>query len=98
MAPKPNRKIRPRQSIGLWMLVLLVFIAEMMLYAWSRVQCVRLGYGISAAIDQQKELQLLQKNFKIELARLKSPERIAQIARGRLNLRMPTPEQTIIIP
>lgn len=98
MAPKPNRKIRPRQSIGLWMLVLLVFIAEMMLYAWSRVQCVRLGYGISAAIDQQKELQLLQKNFKIELARLKSPERIARIARERLNLRMPTPEQTIIIP
>lgn len=98
MAAKPNRKTRPRQPIGVWIVLLAVFITEMLLYTWSRVQCLRLGYGISTAIDKQKELQLLQNNLKIELAHLKSPERITKIARERLGLRPPKPEQTVIIP
>jgi cell division protein FtsL len=40
----------------------------------------------------------MQDNLKIELARLKSPRRIARIARERLGLITPTPEQTILIP
>jgi len=98
MAAKPNRKTRPRQPIGVWIVLLAVFTTEMLLYTWSRVQCLRLGYGISTAIDKQKELQLLQNNLKIELAHLKSPERITKIARERLGLRPPKPEQTVIIP
>lgn len=95
---KPNKKIRPQQSIGVWIVLLVVFITGMLLYAWSRVQCMRLGYGISVAIEKQRELQLLQNNLKIELAHLKSPGRITKIARERLGLRPPKPEQTIIIP
>lgn len=98
MAPKPNRKLRTQRSIGVWIVLMLVFIMEMLLYTWSRVQCVRLGYGISTAIEQQRELRLLQNNLKIELARLKSPERIAKIATERLGLMTPKPEQTIIVP
>jgi len=98
MAAKPNRKTRPQQPIGVWIVLLVVLITEMLLYTWSRVQCMRLGYGISAAIDKQKELQLLQNNLKIELALLKSPDRITRIATERLGLRPPKPEQTITIP
>ena len=98
MAAKPNRKTRPQQSIGVWIVLLAVFIAQMLLYTWSRVQCTRLGYGISAVIENQRELQLLQNNLKIELAHLKSPDRITKIARERLGLRPPKPEQTVIIP
>jgi len=98
MAAKPNRKIRPQQSIGVWIVLLVVFITEMLLYTWSRVQCMRLGYGISAAIEKQRELQMLQNNLKIEWAHLKSPDRITKIAREKLGLRAPQPEQTIIIP
>lgn len=98
MAAKPNRKIRPQQPIAVWIVLLVIFITEMLLYTWSRVQCTRLGYGISAAIEKQRDLLQLQNNLKIELAHLKSPERIAKIARERLGLRPPKPEQTIIIP
>lgn len=98
MAAKSNRKIRPQQSIGVWIVLIVVFITEMLLYTWSRVQCTRLGYGISAAIAKQRELQLLQNNLKIELAHLKSPGRITKIAREQLGLRPPKPEQTVIIP
>ena len=88
----------PQQPIAVWLVLLVIFITEMLLYTWSRVQCTRLGYGISAAIEKQRELLLLQHNLKIELAHLKSPERIANIARERLGLRPPKPEQTITIP
>ncbi len=40
----------------------------------------------------------MQDNLKIELARLKSPQRIAKIAREQLGLVTPTPKQTIVIP
>ena len=40
----------------------------------------------------------LQKKLKIELAHLKSPERIGKIAETRLGLIMPNAKQTIIIP
>jgi cell division protein FtsL len=40
----------------------------------------------------------MQDNLKIELARLKSPQRIAKIAREQLGLVRPTPQQTIVLP
>jgi cell division protein FtsL len=40
----------------------------------------------------------MQDNLKIELARLKSPQRIAKIAKSRLGLVTPTPKQTILLP
>lgn len=40
----------------------------------------------------------IQKNLRVELAGLKSPERIARIARNEFGLVMPGPRQIIIIP
>ena len=51
-----------------------------------------LSHDLSTCIDE------MQKNLKIELARLKSPERIAKIAETKLGLVMPSAKQTIIIP
>ncbi|MBW2219878.1 MAG: septum formation initiator family protein [Deltaproteobacteria bacterium] len=75
-----------------------LFILELLFYTWSRVQCVRLGYELSGATDKQKQLVLLQNNLKTEVARLKSPGRIAKIAKNRLDLIMPKPNQMIVIP
>ena len=44
------------------------------------------------------DLIALKTNLKIELASLKSPERIAKIAKNQLGLITPTQKQTIIIP
>ena len=43
------------------------------------------------------ELTAVKKNIQIELARLKSPERISKIAKERLRLTTPTPEQIIVV-
>jgi len=94
---KRKRK-RNLKQIGLWGFLMLFFIAELLLYTWSRVQCTRVGYEITRAAETQQQRLRLQNNLKIELARLKSPARIATYARERLGLRMPTPEQTIVLP
>jgi cell division protein FtsL len=74
-----------------------LFLTELFFYAWCRVQCTQLGYAINRANDRKQELTTLQSNLKIELERLKSPERIARIAEETIGLVKPTPEQMVIL-
>lgn len=96
-----NRK-RPQQSTNIrmaamWGVLMAVFIVELFFYTWCRVQCVNLGYAINRADERGRELLTMQNNLKIELERLRSPERIARIAEERIGLIKPTPEQMVII-
>jgi len=83
---------------GIWILLMFVFIAELFLYAWCRVNSIGVGYEISKETKKQQELVALQNNLKIELASLKSPERIAKIAKEQLGLIVPSKTQTIVLP
>jgi cell division protein FtsL len=96
-----NKKLKNHQSpkmMGLWILLLFFFIGELLLYTWCRLQCVRTGYEISEQTQKNSDLIALQKNLKVELASLKSPERIARIAETQLGLIRPNAKHTIVIP
>lgn len=82
----------------IWALVLVLFIGELLFYTWCRVQCVQVGIAISAERSKEEELKTLQNSLKIEMARLKAPERISYIARKKLGLDMPEPSKTIMVP
>jgi len=75
-----------------------IFIAVLLVYTWCRVQSTQVGYELTRAAEIQQQRMTLQNNLKIELARLKSPERITKIARDHLGLIVPKPEQTIVMP
>ncbi len=92
------KKNRSTRRVIIWFIIMAVFIAELLIYTWSRVQCVNSGYEISNVNKKNRNLINLQNNLKVELARLKSPERLAKIAKNRLGLKTPTPKQMIIIP
>ena len=66
------------------LLLLALFMAELFVYTWSRVQCVNTGYQISRAAGERKDALALQKKLKVELTHLNSPARIGRIARERL--------------
>ena len=85
------------ESTGIWVIFIVVFIAELFFYTWCRVQYVQTGYDISKETGNHKELIAFNKKLKIELASLKSPERIAEIARQELDLVMPKADQMIEI-
>ena len=79
------------------MFLLLVLIGELFFFTWCRIQCRVTGYEISQEkVDHEKNIAL-QKKLKVELARLKSPERIVKIARAELGLTMPNPKQMVTI-
>ena len=95
-----NRKVRPprRKWTVLWLAVMMIFFGEALFYAWCRVQCVNAGYAIDRETRRHHALLSERNTLKIELARLKSPERIETIARTRLGLVMPDSRQTVTLP
>jgi cell division protein FtsL len=94
-----NRKTdRPSRLTGAWMLLLAVFIVELLFYTWCRVQYVRIGYEIAEEGKRNQRLVAMQNGLKIELAHLKNPKRISEIARNQLGLIMPNADQTIVMP
>jgi len=96
-----NRRKRQGAKIHItvtWILVLSLFISELLFYTWCRVQCVQAGIAIGQETRGQQELNTFQNSLKIELARLKSPERISQIARNQLGLGLAEPQQVVTVP
>ena len=98
MKRKKKRKQRNPKVIIVSLLLMGVFIAELLFYTWCRVQCVRVRYEITRQTAKMQQLIALQDNLKIELARLKSPRRIAKIAETQLGLIRPSSKQTLFIP
>jgi len=95
--PKKRKQRNPKVIIAC-LLLMFAFMAELLFYTWCRVQYVRVKYEIQEQTTRIRKLSAMQDNLKIELARLKSPQRIAKIARTQLGLVTPTPKQIIVIP
>ncbi len=86
------------KALLIGMIVMAIFIAELFFYTWCRVQCTRLGYEIRRTEYHYQKLTAIKSNFKIELARLRSPDRIAKKAREDLGLIIPAPNQMVMMP
>jgi cell division protein FtsL len=97
---KKTAKAKPRslKSIAGYLLLLSVFVTELLIYTWCRVQYVQVGYQITKETAKQQQLLALRDNLRIEQARLKSPQRIAKIAREQLGLITPNPDQVVELP
>ena len=96
-----SRKAGKRVKIGkagTWALVFSVFFVQLLFYTWCRVQCVQVGIAIGQQNRKQQELTTYQNSLKIEMARLKAPERISHIARNQLGLNIAEPQQVITVP
>ncbi len=95
---KKKRKDRLSKYSAIWILMMGLFIGELLFYTWCRVQSIQVKYVISQETERQQHLTTLRDNLKIELAHLKSPQRITAIAKNQLGLIKPTSTQMIAIP
>ncbi len=93
-----KKKIRNPKVLAACLIFMGLFISELLFYTWCRVQSIQVRYEISELTADQARLVMLQDNLKIELARLKSPRRIAKIAKEQLGLILPTNKQLMLIP
>ena len=92
---RPNRKKNRRT--GVWIVLLIICLVELLGYTWFRVQHVRTGYEIGQLTGENRRLKEQQNILRAELARLKSPARLVRIA-GKLGLKRPEPAQIRSIP
>jgi len=96
---RQKNRIKRNPILTLSYLVLMaVFIGELLFSAWCREQSRIINADIIKQTQIAKQLADMQDKLKIELAVLKSPKRITKIARQRLGLITPTPDQTMVIP
>lgn len=99
--PRTHKAQSKRSGVGKALLFPLVAIALLLVsslfHVWSQLQVLKLGYQISQASAIHKGLSQENAQARLEVATLKSPERIEKVARGTLGLNLPQPEQIIVI-
>jgi len=95
---KKKRTKRNPVLTAVYLLLMAAFIGELLFSAWCREQSRIIETDIIRQAQIAERLSDLQDKLKIELAVLKSPKRITTIARDRLGLITPTPDQTMVIP
>lgn len=74
-----------------------VLVVLAMLQVWLRLQVVHLGYELSAARKMQLRLEHEQRELEVELATLRDPRRLAEVARRRLGMTDPEKGQVVIL-
>lgn len=75
--------------------VLGAFLVAALFHVWSRLAVVELGYRLAAARTAHATLLEQNRRLKLELAMLKAPGRLEEVARERFGLAAPHPSQII---
>ncbi|MGH7771405.1 MAG: cell division protein FtsL [Candidatus Binatia bacterium] len=76
----------------------LCLVGLALLHVWLRLQVVHLGYVLSTLSKLQSHLEQENRELRVELATLTSPQRLEEMARARLGLREPEKGQVVILP
>jgi cell division protein FtsL len=79
------------------MVLFVLFMAELLVYSWCRVQYVQTGYELNEARQERRDLLAFRQELKVEEARLRSPERIRGLAEKQ-GLVIPDPRQVVVLP
>ena len=81
---------------GLFLAFCLVVLA--LLHVWLRLQVVHLGYVLSTTSKLENQLEQENRQLKVEVATLTSPQRLEAMARSRLGMVEPDRSQVVILP
>ena len=74
-----------------------VLVVLCMLQVWLRLQVMHLGYELSTARKMQLRLEHEQRELEVELATLRDPGRLGDVARRRLGMVDPGKGQVVIL-
>jgi cell division protein FtsL len=74
-----------------------LLLVSSLFHVWSQLRVFKLGYQLSQTSAVHKGLSQENAQLRLEVATLKSPQRIEKVARETLGLNLPQPEQIIVI-
>jgi cell division protein FtsL len=95
--PRRDRAGRRRGVFAVSFLTL-GLIGLVWLHVWLRLQVVQVGYVLSTTSKLRNRLEQENRELKIELATMTSPDRLESLARRRLGLKPPEKGQVVILP
>jgi cell division protein FtsL len=87
--PGELRRRARRSGAKLACLAFLVVVTGGLLRVWLRTQLIHVGYALSRAGNEERRLTEENRALRIEVAMLRRPERISQLASERLGMRAP---------
>jgi cell division protein FtsL len=70
-----------------------VLAAGTLVYAWQHFACIQLSYELESLKSELSDTARANQEFKLEVAGLRAPSRIDEIARNELGLTVPTAPQ-----
>lgn len=97
---RPAEPLRSVGRSGFWLPALLGvgLVAVALLHVWLRLQVVHMGYVLATATKLQRQLEQENRELKVELATLTSPQRLEAMARARLGMTQPQRGQVVVLP
>jgi cell division protein FtsL len=75
----------------------IVFMFVALIYVGSHIRMTELEYNIAAELNAKEQKLEEQKKLKLEYAMLKSPQRIENIMRNKLQMSYPDNDQVIVL-
>jgi cell division protein FtsL len=94
---RASKRKAQQHLLGICALGFCLFILGLV-HVWLRLQVVHMGYVLSTTTKLQGRLEQENRELKVELATLTSPERLEAMARRRLGLMSPEKGQVIVLP
>jgi len=89
--PKPPRGLKYSSL----MIGAFVLMGVALVYVWSHLRMTDLEYKVAEEMNRKEQLLEEQRKLKVEVATLKTPNRIESIAREKLKMVYPQREQII---
>ncbi|HEY6838155.1 MAG TPA: cell division protein FtsL [Geobacteraceae bacterium] len=81
-----------------YVIVVLVLLTSVSIFhVWSRVKVIDLNLQVSDLKRQMKEQQQESNRLSLEVASLKTPARIEELAKGELGMRLPSDQQVVTV-
>ena len=97
--PNPSRLLRVVRGWLVRRVLVLgaALVVLCMVQVWLRLQVLHVGYELSAARRMQLRLEHEQRQLEVELATLRDPRRLGEVARRRLGMTDPAKGQVVIL-
>lgn len=88
--------VEEKNDLFLYMIGIIVVVTVISVFhVWSRVKVMDLNLQVGELRRQLKEQEQLQGKLKLEVASLKMPARIENLAKNELGMSLPTEQQVV---
>jgi len=97
-APRSLEAADQRWALYPYLMVVMVILTLVALFhVWSRVKVIDLNLQITEADRSIREAKQEAGRLRLEVASLKTPARIEEIAKGQLGMTLPAEQQVIVV-